>query len=94
MTDFLVFYFSCRYLERTPHFWHPEHNLVVKEIENVNKIKMALFFNHTMNFQDIVEKGRRKTELVLQMKSIFDDLEISYHLLPQEVHLTKMASNV
>ncbi|XP_010669339.2 mechanosensitive ion channel protein 10 [Beta vulgaris subsp. vulgaris] len=82
------------YLEHTPHFWHPEHNLVVKEIENVNKIKMALFFNHTMNFQDIVEKGRRKTELVLQMKSIFDDLEISYHLLPQEVHLTKMASNV
>ncbi|KNA25259.1 hypothetical protein SOVF_008150 [Spinacia oleracea] len=82
-----------QYVERTSHFWHPEHNLVVKEIENINKIKMALFFTHTMNFQDIVEKGKRRSEFVLQMKSIFDDLEISYHLLPQEVQLTKMVQN-
>ncbi|KAL0372215.1 UNVERIFIED_CONTAM: Mechanosensitive ion channel protein 10 [Sesamum calycinum] len=48
------------YLEKTPQHWHPNHNLVVKEIENVNKIKMTLFFNHTMNFQDYPEKSRRK----------------------------------
>ncbi|CAA3001734.1 mechanosensitive ion channel 10-like [Olea europaea subsp. europaea] len=76
-----------RYLEKSPQQWHRNHNVVVKEIENVNKIKMALFFNHTMNFQDIAEKCRRKTELVLEMKKIFEELNIRYDLLPQEVHL-------
>ncbi|CAO2817988.1 unnamed protein product [Amaranthus hypochondriacus] len=79
-----------QYVEKTPHYWHPDHSLVVKEIENVNKMKMALFFTHTMNFQDVVAKGQRKTEFVLELKKIFDDLEISYHLLPQEVHIAKM----
>lgn len=77
-----------RYLENNPQNWHPNHNVVVKEIENVNKLKMALFFNHTMNFQNFVEKSRRKTELVLELKKIFEDLYIRYDLLPQEVHLT------
>ncbi|KAL2235985.1 mechanosensitive ion channel protein 10 [Sesamum indicum] len=76
-----------KYLEQNPQHWHPNHNLVVKEIENVNKIKMTLFFNHTMNFQDYPEKSRRKTDLVLEMKKIFEELNIRYDLLPQEVHL-------
>ncbi|KAK6162024.1 hypothetical protein DH2020_001865 [Rehmannia glutinosa] len=76
-----------KYLENNPQHWHPNHNVVVKEIENVNKIKMALFFNHTMNFQDFPEKSRRKTDLVLEMKKFFEELNIRYDLLPQEVHL-------
>lgn len=63
--------------------------MVVKEIENVNKIKMALFFNHTMNFQNYGEKNRRRSELVLEMKRIFEELNIKYDLLPQEVHLVE-----
>lgn len=63
--------------------------MVVKEIENVNKIKMVLFFNHTMNFQDFGEKSRRRTDLVLEMKRIFEELGISYDLLPQQVLLVE-----
>lgn len=61
--------------------------MVVKEIENVNKIKMTLFFNHTMNFQNFPEKSRRRTDLVLEMKKMFEDLNIRYDLLPQDVYL-------
>ncbi|KAK1370626.1 Mechanosensitive ion channel protein [Heracleum sosnowskyi] len=60
-----------KYLERTPQFWHPNHNMVVKEIENVNNIKMALFFNHTMNFQDYGEKIRRRSELMIYSPPLF-----------------------
>ncbi|KAH6774175.1 mechanosensitive channel of small conductance-like 10 [Perilla frutescens var. hirtella] len=77
-----------KFLEKNPQHWHANHNVVVKEIENVNKIKMALFFNHTMNFQNFAEKSRRKTDLVLEMKKIFEELNIRYDLLPQEVHLS------
>lgn len=78
---------NFRYLEKNPQHWHPNHSVVVKEIENINEIKMAVFFNHTMNFQDFPEKNRRRTELVLEMKRIFEELSIRYDLLPQEVHL-------
>lgn len=61
---------------------------MVKEIENVNKIKIALYVNHTMNFQNYGEKNTRRTELVLELKKIFEELEIRYHLLPQAVHLS------
>nr|GLL37966.1 mechanosensitive ion channel protein 10-like [Ipomoea trifida] len=77
-----------KYIEKSP-LWHANHNMVVKEIENMNKIKMALYFNHTMNFQDFGEKNRRRTELILEMKKMFEDLNIRYDLLPQEVHLSE-----
>ncbi|KAL8498898.1 hypothetical protein ACS0TY_022026 [Phlomoides rotata] len=77
-----------KYLEKNPQHWHPNHSVVVKEIENINKIKMVLFFNHTMNFQDFAEKSKRKTGLVLEMKMIFEELNIRYDLLPQDVRLT------
>ncbi|KAK6236697.1 hypothetical protein SCA6_012034 [Theobroma cacao] len=70
--------------------WHPNHLVVVKEIENVNKIKMALYCNHTMNFQDFREKNRRRTELVIELKRIFEELGIRYNLLPQHVNLNQV----
>ncbi|KAK4598981.1 hypothetical protein RGQ29_009179 [Quercus rubra] len=80
------------YLEKNPQHWHPNHNVLVKEIENVNKIKMGLYVFHTMNFQDFGEKNRRRTELVIEIKKIFEELNIRYNLLPQDVHLLHIGS--
>ncbi|GAB2229476.1 hypothetical protein Droror1_Dr00023619 [Drosera rotundifolia] len=79
-----------KYVEENPHLWHPYHGVVVKEIENVNKLKMGIFFNHTMNFQNFPEKMRRTSELVLEMKRIFEELSIKYDLLPQELLVRKL----
>lgn len=81
-----------KHLEKTPHHWHPNHNVVVKEIENVNKLKMALYCTHTMNFQEYGEKNKRKSELVIEIKKIFEELNIKYYLLPQQVHLNPIES--
>lgn len=66
--------------------------MVVKEIEDVNKLKMALYVTHTINFQNYGDKTGRRSELVLELKKIFEDLGIKYHLLPQEVHLRYVGS--
>jgi len=85
----------CRYIESKPKHWNPKHTLLVKEIENVNKMKLALCVQHTMNHQNYGEKSARRSELVFELKKIFDNLGIKYHLLPQQVHLThvNMISN-
>ncbi|KAK0571495.1 hypothetical protein LWI29_017114 [Acer saccharum] len=81
------------YLESKLQHWRPAHSMVVKEIENVNKMKLALYVNHTINFQNYGDKNSRRSELVLELKKIFEDLGIKYHLLPQEVRLSYVAGH-
>ncbi|KAK4283455.1 hypothetical protein QN277_000403 [Acacia crassicarpa] len=76
------------YLEGKPQHWRAGHSVVVKKIENVNKMNMALYVTHTINFQNYGEKSSRRSELVLELKRIFQNLNITYHLLPQDVHLS------
>ncbi|KAM0030734.1 hypothetical protein Hdeb2414_s0017g00500431 [Helianthus debilis subsp. tardiflorus] len=51
--------------------------------------KMAKVFNHMMNFQEFGEKNRRRSELVLEPKKLFEELKIKCNLLPQYIHLHK-----
>ncbi|KAJ1439896.1 Mechanosensitive ion channel MscS [Sesbania bispinosa] len=80
------------YLENRPQHWRPNHSVIVKDIENVNKMKMALYVTHTINFQNYGDKNSRRSELVLELKKNLEDLNIKYHLLPQEVHLSYVRS--
>ncbi|CDP03109.1 unnamed protein product [Coffea canephora] len=82
------------YIDGNPHHWHPDHSVQIKEIEQMNKMKMALFVNHKMNFQDFLQKMNRRTELMLALKKIFEDVGIKYHLLPQELHISYIGSAV
>lgn len=75
-------------MESKPQHWRPSHSVQVKEIENLNKMRMALYVNHTINFQNSADRGNRRSDLVLEMKKIFEELGIKYRLLPQEVHLS------
>ncbi|CAI0375197.1 unnamed protein product [Linum tenue] len=80
------------YIESKPKHWNPKHSVVVKEIENVDKMKLTLAVQHTMNHQNYGEKSSRRSELVFELKKIFDNLGIKYHLLPQQVHLTQLTN--
>ncbi|GMH04102.1 hypothetical protein Nepgr_005941 [Nepenthes gracilis] len=80
------------YIDSKPQHWRPNHSLQVKEIEDMNKMKMALYVNHTINFQNTGDKNSRRNDLVMELKKIFEDLGIKYHLLPQEVHVTYAGS--
>ncbi|XP_024042028.1 mechanosensitive ion channel protein 10 [Citrus clementina] len=77
------------YIESKPKYWNPKHTVLFKEIENVDKMKMAVCVSHTMNHQNYGEKSSRRSELVFELKKIFENLGIKYHLLQQEVHLTQ-----
>lgn len=72
------------YLESKPKLWDPKHTIHVKEIENVNRMKMALNVLHTINYQNFPERNNRRSELVFELKKIFENLGIKYHLLPQD----------
>ncbi|KAM1528802.1 hypothetical protein ACFX1Z_018092 [Malus domestica] len=81
------------YLDSNTQHWLPGHSVVVKDIEDVNRMKMALYVTHTINFQNYGDKTNRRSDLVLELKKILEDLGIKYHLLPQEVHLRYVRSS-
>ncbi|KZV18990.1 mechanosensitive ion channel protein 10-like [Dorcoceras hygrometricum] len=76
------------YLESRPQEWRPGHSLIFKEIVDVNKLNMALYVSHTINFQNSGERGSRRSDLVFALKKIFEEIGIKYHLLPQEVQIS------
>ncbi|KAK9120423.1 hypothetical protein Syun_018040 [Stephania yunnanensis] len=80
------------YIESKPKHWNPKHSLLVKEIENVDKMKLTLSVLHTINHQNYGEKNIRRSELVLELKKIFENIGIKYHVLPQEIHLTQIST--
>ncbi|XP_054823877.1 mechanosensitive ion channel protein 10-like [Prosopis cineraria] len=80
------------YIESKPKYWNPKHAVIAKEIENVDKLKLCLCVQHTINHQNYGERNNRITELLLELKKIFEVHGVKYNLLPQEVHITKMNS--
>ncbi|XP_058106250.1 mechanosensitive ion channel protein 10-like [Magnolia sinica] len=80
------------YIESKPKHWQQQHSVVVKEIEEVNKMKIILYILHTINFQNFMERNNRRSELIFELKRIFENLNIKYHLLPQKIHLTQFTT--
>ncbi|XP_047939754.1 mechanosensitive ion channel protein 10-like isoform X2 [Salvia hispanica] len=76
------------YLESKPQQWSPHHSMQVKEIVDVNKMIIALYVTHTINFQNVGEAGNRRSDLVVELKKILEELGIKYRLLPQEVQIS------
>lgn len=76
-----------RYLESKPQHWSPHHSMQVKEIVEVNKMIIALYVTHTINFQNTGEVGNRRSDLVVELKKILEELGIKYRLLPQELQI-------
>ncbi|KAI3410648.1 Mechanosensitive ion channel protein [Psidium guajava] len=81
-----------RYLEERSHYWKKDHSIVVDEIEDLNKLKMTLHVTHTINFQNPGDRNSRRSELMWELKRIFEKLGIRYRLLPQEVRVSYTGS--
>ncbi|KAM5566131.1 hypothetical protein ABKV19_019888 [Rosa sericea] len=65
------------YIEGKPQYWHPIHNVAVIDIEDVNKLKMAVYCQHTMNFQDFDRINLQRAELNFELLKILEDLNIT-----------------
>ncbi|KAL2945180.1 Mechanosensitive ion channel protein 10 [Bienertia sinuspersici] len=83
---------SVEYIESKPEHWRTGHSMQLKDIVDMNKIKMALYVTHTINFQNSAARGSRRSDLILELKKMFEELRIIYHLLPQEVHVTHVGT--
>lgn len=75
------------YVESKSEHWNPKVGVQVKELENLNRMKLSVSLQHTINFQNYGERISRRSDLLLELKRIFADLDIEYRLLTQPVQV-------
>ncbi|KAL6634895.1 hypothetical protein ACP70R_027566 [Stipagrostis hirtigluma subsp. patula] len=76
-----------RYIDNKKEHWYPGAMVVLRDVDDTNKLKVSIWFRHTLNFQDMGMRFVRR-ELVLQeMIKILKDLEIEYRMLPLDVNV-------
>lgn len=82
--------FPFRYIESKEDHWYPAPMIVVKDVEDMNRLKIAVWLTHRMNHQDMGERWVRRTLLVEEMIKIFRELDIEYRMLPLDVNVRNM----
>ncbi|KAF3446846.1 hypothetical protein FNV43_RR12026 [Rhamnella rubrinervis] len=80
------------YVESKSEHWHSGPMLIMRDVEDLNKVQLSLWPTHTMNFQDIGERWSRRALLVEHMVKIFRELDIEYRMLPLDVNVRSITS--
>lgn len=83
-----------RYVENKKEHWYPSPMIVMRDIEDMNRLKFSIWLSHTMNHQDMGERWARRALLVEEMVKIFRDLDIEYRMLPMDVNVRTMSQPV
>ncbi|KAI7750465.1 hypothetical protein M8C21_028936, partial [Ambrosia artemisiifolia] len=78
------------YVEKKSNHWQPRPIIVVRDVEDMNRLKMSVWLSHRMNFQDMGERWKRRALLMEEMIKIFKDLDIEYRMVPLDINVRYM----
>ncbi|KAF9621747.1 hypothetical protein IFM89_027601 [Coptis chinensis] len=78
------------YIESKTEHWYPGPLVVVRDVEDMNRLKLSVWPTHRMNHQDMGQRWVRRALLVEEMIKIFRDLDIEYRMLPLDVNVRNM----
>ncbi|GMJ11393.1 mechanosensitive channel of small conductance-like 6 [Hibiscus trionum] len=78
------------YIEHKSEHWYPDPMIIFKELEELNRVRIAIWLTHRMNHQDMGERFVRRALLVEEMVKIFNDLDIKYRLYPIDINVCSM----
>ncbi|XP_047322789.1 mechanosensitive ion channel protein 6-like [Impatiens glandulifera] len=85
-----------RYVDNKGEHWKPTPRIVLRDVEDMNRLKISVWLTHRINFQDMRERWFRRALLVEEMIKVFRELDIEYRMLPMDVNvrnLPPLASN-
>lgn len=74
--------------------WYPAPMIVLRDIEDMNRLKISLWLSHRINFQDMGERWVRRALVVEEMIKTFKELEIEFRMLPLDVNVRNMPAMV
>ncbi|KAA0040324.1 mechanosensitive ion channel protein 6-like [Cucumis melo var. makuwa] len=81
------------YIEGNKEHWCPAPMIVFKDIDGLNKLKLAVWLSHRMNHQDSAERWARRSVLVEEVVKVCQELDIQYRLLPIDINIRSLPSS-
>ncbi|KAF4359332.1 mechanosensitive ion channel protein 6 [Cannabis sativa] len=78
------------YVESKVEHWYPAPMIIMKDLEELNRVRMAVWLCHKMNHQDMGERYSRRSLLIEEMVKTFRELDIQYRLLPIDINVCAM----
>lgn len=75
------------YVENKSEHWQPGPMIVMRDVDDLNRLKISIWLSHRMNFQDMGERWIRRALLLEELIKIFKDLDIEYRMLPLDVNV-------
>lgn len=66
--------------------------IILKDVDNLNSVKIAVWLTHRMNHQDMGERFSRRALLLEEIVKILKELDIQYRLLPLDINVRALPS--
>ncbi|KAI3840604.1 hypothetical protein MKX03_004616 [Papaver bracteatum] len=78
------------YIESKREHWYPSPMIVVRDVDDLNRLKISVWLTHRMNHQDMGERWVRRALVVEEMIKVLRELDIEYRMLPLDVNVRNM----
>ncbi|XP_010066309.2 mechanosensitive ion channel protein 6 [Eucalyptus grandis] len=78
------------YIDNKKEHWYSSPMIVMMDVEELNRVRIAVWLCHRMNHHDMGEKFMRRSALVEEMVKIIRELDIQYRLLPRDINIRAM----
>ncbi|KAM7258214.1 hypothetical protein ACFE04_013955 [Oxalis oulophora] len=75
------------YIENKKDHWYPTPLIIIRDLDELNRLRIAVWLTHRMNHQNMGERYSRRSMLIEEMIKIFKELDIQYRLYPIDVNV-------
>lgn len=80
-----------RFIEgKKDHYYPNDITVVSLNLQEINKIKLQIWWRHKINFQDMGERFVRKGAVIDEMVRIFKEHDVDYRLYPIDINIKNM----
>lgn len=91
----MIFFAKNRsYIDSKPEYWYPKADIIVKDVEDLNIVKLAIWPCHKINHQNMGERFTRRALLVEEVIKILLELDIQYRFYPLDINVKTMPTVV
>ncbi|EHA8587648.1 mechanosensitive ion channel protein 6-like [Cocos nucifera] len=78
------------FMENKKEHWYPGPAVVLRDVDDMNRLKISIWMRHRINFQNMGLRFTRRELVLEETIRILRDLDIEYRMLPLDVNIRDM----
>ncbi|RRT54517.1 hypothetical protein BHE74_00038272 [Ensete ventricosum] len=78
------------FMENKTEHWYPNPSVILRDVDDMNRLRVSIWMRHRINFQDMGEKFMRRELVLAEMIKVLRELDIEYRLLPVDLNVRNM----